>query len=83
MEQSVQNTWAHLQYLDIWLIFVMVRQKVLPGVDTCVFGSQWKTTNVKEGRIANLQSFDSAYAKKKGMKIGTPDAIVNGFNKDG
>ena len=30
--------------------------------------------------MANLYGFDLAYAKKKGLKIGTVDAVVNGFD---
>ena len=85
-EQGVQNTWAHLEYIDILVNLCYGKTEGLAtsdnGVDTCVLGSQWKITAIKEGQIANLYGLDSAYAKKKGLKIGTANAAVDGFDED-
>ena len=68
-EQSVQNTWAHLEYLDIMVNLCYGKTEGITtfnnGADTCVLGLQLKITDVKEGRIANLYGFNLAYAKKK------------------
>ena len=51
-EQGVQNTQAHLEYLDILVNLCHGKTESIATLDnrlvTCVLGSQWKITDVKD-----------------------------------
>lgn len=84
---SCLETRAHLEYEKVLAHFVDKVDTGLAtvdsGADTCVIGSNWTIHSIHEHRRANLYGFDSNFAKKKGLPIGSADAVVEAQTLNG
>lgn len=81
---EVVDMHVHLNYITHLAHFIKGDHDHLTiadgGADTCVLGSGWRMHKVYKHCVANLYGFNSAYTKKKGLPIGTVEAVIYGVD---